>query len=234
MTHICISKLTIICSNNGFLPGRRQAIIWTNAGISSIGPLGTNFNEILIKIHTFSFKKIHLKMSSRKWQPFCLGLNVLNRWTHEDTHVHSKEYDIKTCPWFYFALFHAAYIDNRDPQIAKFMGPTWVHLGPVGPRWAPCWPHEPCYQGSCHEEKLSSLVIMTTSSADSNHNMSIMMTLSQTVVSLDNQVSGTPPLTIISALPWTKWPPFHRQYFQMHFHEWKLLYFNWNFTQGCS
>ena len=22
-----------------------------------------------------------------------------------------------------------------------------AHLGPVGPRWAPCWPHEPCYQG---------------------------------------------------------------------------------------
>ena len=53
------------------------------------------------------------------------------------------------------------------------MGPTWVlsapdgphvgpmnltikqsswdqygaHLGPVGPRWISCWPHEPCYQG---------------------------------------------------------------------------------------
>ena len=27
------------------------------------------------------------------------------------------------------------------------MGPTWGHLGPTGPRWAPCWPHEPCYQG---------------------------------------------------------------------------------------
>ena len=22
-----------------------------------------------------------------------------------------------------------------------------AHLGPVGPRWAPWWPHEPCYQG---------------------------------------------------------------------------------------
>ena len=22
-----------------------------------------------------------------------------------------------------------------------------AHLGPTGPRWAPCWPHEPCYQG---------------------------------------------------------------------------------------
>ena len=30
-------------------PGRRQAIIWTNAGILSIEPLGTNFSEIWIK-----------------------------------------------------------------------------------------------------------------------------------------------------------------------------------------
>ena len=28
------------------------------------------------------------------------------------------------------------------------MGPTWAHLGPTGPRWAPCWPHELCYLGS--------------------------------------------------------------------------------------
>ena len=30
--------------------GRRQAIIWTNAGILLIGPLVTNFGEILIEI----------------------------------------------------------------------------------------------------------------------------------------------------------------------------------------
>ena len=57
--------------------GRRQASIWTNAGILLIGPLGINFNEILIEINTFSFKKMHLKMSSAKWRPFRLGLNVL-------------------------------------------------------------------------------------------------------------------------------------------------------------
>ena len=34
--------------------------------------------------------------------------------------------------------------------------------------------------------------------------------------------------------PWTKWPPFHRQHFQMHFHEWKFLYFDSNFTEVCS
>ena len=77
MTHICVSKLTSIGSDNGLSPGRRQAIIWTNAGILFIGPLGTNCNETSIETHTFSFKKIHLKISSAKWRPFCLGLNVL-------------------------------------------------------------------------------------------------------------------------------------------------------------
>ena len=33
------------------------------------------------------------------------------------------------------------------PQIARFMGLHGAHLGTTGPRWAPCWPHEPYYQG---------------------------------------------------------------------------------------
>ena len=65
--HICISKLTIIGSDNGLSPGRRQAITWTNAGIVLIRTLGMKFNEIFIEIQTFSFKNIHLKISSGKW-----------------------------------------------------------------------------------------------------------------------------------------------------------------------
>ena len=38
MTQICINKLTIIASDNGLSPHRRQAIMWTNAGIVLIGP----------------------------------------------------------------------------------------------------------------------------------------------------------------------------------------------------
>ena len=77
MTHICVGNLTIIGSDNGLSPGRRQTIIWNNAGILSIGPLGTNFSEILIEILTFPFKKMRLKVLSAKWRPFCLGLNVI-------------------------------------------------------------------------------------------------------------------------------------------------------------
>ena len=55
-------------------------------GILLIGSLETNISEILRKNYKFLFKKMHLKMSSGKWQPFCLGLNVLI------TEVHSVEY----------------------------------------------------------------------------------------------------------------------------------------------
>ena len=88
VTHICVGNITIIGSNNGLSPGRRQATIWTNAGILLIGPLQTNVSEILNEIHTFSFKKMHLKTSSRKRRPFCLGLNVIlmgsNHWCFDE------------------------------------------------------------------------------------------------------------------------------------------------------
>ena len=74
--HICVSTIVSIGSDNGLSPDWHQAIIWTIAGILSTGPSVTNFNYFFIKIH-FPFKKIHLKMWSGKWWPFCLGLNVL-------------------------------------------------------------------------------------------------------------------------------------------------------------
>ena len=83
VTHICVSKLTNIGSDNGLSPGRRQAIIWTNARILLIGSLGTNFSEVLIEIYSFSFRKIHYKMSS--WIHFhvncywCLNSKVSRR-----------------------------------------------------------------------------------------------------------------------------------------------------------
>ena len=54
-----------------------QATTWTNARLLSIEPLETNFSEIQIKISNFSLMKMHLKMSSAKWWPFCPGGNEL-------------------------------------------------------------------------------------------------------------------------------------------------------------
>ena len=83
--HICVGNLTIIGSDNGLSPDRRQAITWTSVGLLLIAPLGTNFSEIVIKIHTFSFKKqplfwlgpIVYKIWSAKYGTFRWGHNVL-------------------------------------------------------------------------------------------------------------------------------------------------------------
>ena len=69
MTHVCVGNLTIIGSNNGLSPGRRQAITRTNAEISLIRPLG----DFVIKIYVFLLKML-LKMLSVKWWTFCLCL----------------------------------------------------------------------------------------------------------------------------------------------------------------
>ena len=58
VTHICISKLTVVGSDNGLPPSRRQAIIWTNDGILLIGPLGINLSEILIEIENVVWKMV--------------------------------------------------------------------------------------------------------------------------------------------------------------------------------
>ena len=62
--HICVTKLTIIGSDNGLSPGRRRPIIWTNAGIllDPMKKIQWHFN----RNWNSSLKKMHLKMSSEK------------------------------------------------------------------------------------------------------------------------------------------------------------------------
>ena len=79
VTRICVSTLTIIGSDNGLSPGRRQAIIWTSAGILLTGPLGPTFSDNLIDIGIFSFQEMYMKRSSGKLRPFCLVITLLMR-----------------------------------------------------------------------------------------------------------------------------------------------------------
>ena len=51
-------------SGNGLSPIERQVINWTNADLLSIGTLETNFNEIRIEIHDFSFTKLRVNLSA--------------------------------------------------------------------------------------------------------------------------------------------------------------------------
>ena len=76
--HICVSKLTSIGSDNGLSPDRRQAIIWTNAGILLIGPLhGSRLQWNLNRnLYRFIQENAALENIVWNWRPFCLGLNV--------------------------------------------------------------------------------------------------------------------------------------------------------------
>ena len=79
LTHICFDKIITIGSDNGLSPSWTAPSHYLNqCWYILIGPLGINFSEIVLGIQTFPFTKIHLKVSSAKWRPFCLGLSVLN------------------------------------------------------------------------------------------------------------------------------------------------------------
>ena len=76
-----------IGSDNGLSPVRRQAISWTSTHLLSIWTLGWNFSEICFKIPDSSIMKMHLKMSSAKWWPFCSGGYQLSGQTLGNIHT---------------------------------------------------------------------------------------------------------------------------------------------------
>ena len=80
---------------------RRQAIIWTSAGILLIWTLETIFSEILSKIHTFSLKKMHLKLSSAKRRPYCLSLNVPVKTAKQHEMKYHEIYRAVKLPWIF-------------------------------------------------------------------------------------------------------------------------------------
>ena len=77
MTHLCIHKFTIIGSDNGLAPSRRQVIIWTNAShiakSTLMKKLQWNINQnSYIFIQENAFENVICNMSA-----ICIGLNVL-------------------------------------------------------------------------------------------------------------------------------------------------------------
>ena len=75
--------------------------------------------------------------------PSCLG-------SHNARYIMLKSLNI----WKYGTIATFWWLDMlatdsySQPRYQSSWGQHGAHLGPVGPRWAPCWPHEPCYQGS--------------------------------------------------------------------------------------
>ena len=75
VTHIFGGNLAIVGSDNALSPGQRQAIIWPNAGIFELAPLGTNFSEILVVIYIFSLKYENVcEMAAILCRPQCVNM----------------------------------------------------------------------------------------------------------------------------------------------------------------
>ena len=142
-THICVGNLTILVSDNGLSPGRRQAIIWTNAGILLIRTLGTNFSEILGEIHSFSFSKMHLKMSSAKWRLFGRGLNelkslyrptadsCLNITQHVLSHSQRSEDFSNQFEIGHVSRQHCSHLNTQS----RGFGSLWHHIRRINGHW---------------------------------------------------------------------------------------------------
>ena len=75
-------------SANGLSPVWHQTTVWINVDLLSVGPLGTNLNEIQMKIQTFSGMQMHLKLLSAKVRPLCVGLIVLIMLIHYGWMMH--------------------------------------------------------------------------------------------------------------------------------------------------
>ena len=112
VTHICVGNLTIIGPDNGLSPGRRQAIIWTNAGILLIGPWGTNFSEISIGIHTSIF----------------IQENSFENGVCEMASILSRPQCVKMQPKIFIWWF--VFLENIFRICEKFYGEnSWCHRG---------------------------------------------------------------------------------------------------------
>ena len=77
-----------IDSGDGFSPIWRQSITWTSADLQSIGPLGTNFSEIVIEIQTLSFY-IHT------WHVY--GVEMYKFINSEEDKMNEKQVELSEC-----------------------------------------------------------------------------------------------------------------------------------------
>ena len=81
VTHICVSKIIIIGSDNGLSPGWRQAIIWPNAGILLIGytfKWNIIWNQYIF-IQELDLKIVVYKMASISAGPRCNKYEKISR-----------------------------------------------------------------------------------------------------------------------------------------------------------
>ena len=143
MTHICIGKLTIIGSDTGLSPGRRQAIIWTNAGIfywTLRNKLQWNSNRnSSIFIEENIFENVVCEMLSISSRSRCVnslgyvGTYQFVDWTTDFIYLHqiqwfSKWYHIWNQGWSTCLIFkiNPLHLSHNIPQ--EIIIKKWGHI----------------------------------------------------------------------------------------------------------
>ena len=125
--YICIGNLTIIGSDNGLASGRRQAIIWTNAVILLIGPVGTNFCEIfscdqaaiwLVQSVCLSVRP-SVCLSVTPFSP-CIIMKFSGVITNDQSDVHAKGQGQRS----------KVKVTEVNTQLNRFrtVTPVWIHI----------------------------------------------------------------------------------------------------------
>ena len=139
----------VIKANGSAYGGDRLGIYSTTMGTWDIPVLPR------LRLWNWVIKIIYLYSKLLLRRILCMT-NTLDLLFHIST-VHTKVF---LCQWSVF-MIDGNVETNANPsitspvsqwessitQIARFMGPTWAHQGPTGPRWAPWWPHELCFMG---------------------------------------------------------------------------------------
>ena len=114
---------------------RHQTITWTNVDLSSARPCGIHRRALSWDLK-IPVSKTRLEIPFLASYPDFPGANELKLYLLSGIRPTFGSCDVskqRDC------------VPDSKVHGAN-MGP---HLGPVGPRWAPCWPLEPCYLGCC-------------------------------------------------------------------------------------
>ena len=150
----CIQSVSCRCE--------RWQVSWSTKGKYTDSGIGIGTPKVNWRIDTvmsppkeaiITEQKIHLKthhvsISYPTMQHFC------NRNVHTCAHFWYKVMHggifvsciVGIVRWIHHVCSSSVY--HITTLIARFLGPKWAHLGPTGPMWVPCWPHELCYMGS--------------------------------------------------------------------------------------
>ena len=120
-TRICVSTLNIVGSDNSLSHGRRQAIIWTNAGILLTVPWGQNWTAALNAFANSTAIKIHISIKVQLYTQLVESRKCMHRWKAMKCPEMAPVFVYAPASWS-MAVFH-----SKSLLPLRFNGTWWTH-----------------------------------------------------------------------------------------------------------